>query len=195
MAELRARTIVEAHLYLDLLRADGRLGDDDPGDPGGWTILTEGPRSWTLHADGAGGRFHPFTIEIRYADLAEARRTGARFGPGRSTLIDAGEWLEMAEAYVEQAVEAEMAAVGARGDRELPEQALLAWRFAVDVAAEVLRFLPDAADELPDSAFWTERGRATRRADPDLFTRAALTHRLQTYEQLRDDFIALVGEH
>jgi hypothetical protein len=193
MGELRARTIIEAHLYLDLLRADGLLGDDDPGHPDGWTTLVEGPTSWTLHADGAGGRFRPFDIEIRRADLAEARRTGARFGPGPSPLIDAGQWLDMAETYVEQAVEAEMAAAGAPGDRELHEEALLAWRFAVDVAAEALRFLPDGAAELPASAFWTERGRAARRADPGRFTRAALVHRVETYRQLRDDFVALGG--
>ncbi|MCO1659137.1 hypothetical protein [Pseudonocardia humida] len=185
MGELRARTIVEAHLYLDLLRADGGLGPDDPGDPEGWTTLVEGPISWILRADGAGGRFAPFGITIAYADLAEARRTGVRFGPGRSTLIDAGQWLEMAEVYVEQAVEAEMAVTGGRDD--LREEALLAWRFAVDVAGEVLRFLPEGAAELPDTAFWTERSRQTRRADPERFTRAALEHRVRTYRQLAED--------
>jgi hypothetical protein len=193
MAELRARTIVEAHLYLDLLRADGGLGPDDPGDPDGWTTLVEGPTSWTLRADGAGGRFAPFGITIAYADLAEARRTGVRFGPGRSTLIDAGQWLEMAEVYVEQAVEAELAAVDDR-DAELREEALLAWRFAVDVAGEVLRFLPDGAAELPGSAFWTERSRQTRRVDPGRFTRAALEHRVRTYRQLAEDAADLLRE-
>jgi hypothetical protein len=187
MAARRARTVVEAHLYLDLLRADGSLGDDDPGDPAAWTRLTGSPTSRVLRADGAGGRFPPFDIPI-----APATAGGPRFGPGASTLIDAGQWLEMAELYVEQAVEAEQAATGT-GDADLRAEALLAWRFAVDVAGEVLRFLPAGADELPDTAFWTERGRAARRADPTRFTRAALQHRLRTYQQLGDDAAELLG--
>jgi hypothetical protein len=193
MGELRARTVVEAQLYLDLLRADGLLGDDDPGDPGDWTTLTKGPTSWVLHADGAGGRFAPFDISITHADLAAARRAGSRFGSRPSTLIDAGQWLEMAELYVEQAVETEMAAMGRSQDGALGEEALLAWRFAIDVAGEVLRFLPGGAHELPDSAFWTERGREARRADPARFTRAALQHRLLTYQQLGDAAAELLG--
>jgi hypothetical protein len=194
VAELRARTIVEAHLFLDLLRAEGALGDPDPGDPDGWTTLVEGPQEWTLHADGAGGAFAPFDVTIAYRDLAEARRTGVRFGPRVSTLIDAAQWQELGAEYAEQAIEAGLAAAGAPGDRHLREEAVLSWQFAVDVAAEALRFLPDGADELPDSAFWSDRGRAVRRADPGRFTRSALVRRVEVYQQLRDDLLELLGE-
>ncbi len=194
MPQLRARTIVEAHLYLDLLRVDRLLGEADPGDPAGWTTLTEGPTGWTLHADGAGGAFEPFDIVIAHRDLAEARRTGIRFGPGTSTLIDAGQWRLLAERYAEQAIEAELAAVAAPGNRTLLDRALLAWQFAIDVAGEALRLLPDGVDALPPSAFWTERGHRERRADPHRFTRAALTHQIATYTQLRDDFAEMEGE-
>jgi hypothetical protein len=187
MAAPRARTVVEAHLYLDLLRADGLLGEDDPGDPAAWTRLRGSPASRVLHADGADGRFPPFDIAI-----APATPAGPRFGSGASTLIDAGQWLEMAELYVEQAAGAELAATGA-DDADLRAEALLAWRFAVDVAGEVLRFLPDGADEVPASAFWTERGREARRADPTRFTRAALSHRLDTYRGLAEDAEHLLG--
>lgn len=193
MAGLRARTIVEAHLYLDLLRDDGVLGDD-PGDPAEWTTLTEGSGGWTLHADGAGGAFAPFEIVIAYRDLAEARRTGVRFGSGPSMLIDAAQWRLLGEVYAEQAIEAGMSAAGAPQDRVLLEEALLAWQFAIDVAAEALRFLPAGADEVPATAFWSERGRQARREDPEQFTRAALTRQVTTYRQLRDDFAALMDE-
>src|SRR4051812_27858483 len=108
MAELRARTIVEAHIYLDLLRSAGVLGASDPGDPSGWTKLIEGPTGWTLHADGADGAFRPFDIAIRYADLAEARRTGVRFGSRVSTLIDAWQWRHIAQVYAGQAIGADL---------------------------------------------------------------------------------------
>lgn len=194
MAELRARTIVEAHIYLDLLRADGLLGDPDPGDPDDWTTLVEGPQAWTLHADGAGGAFEPFDITIAYQDLAEARRTGVQFGSRVSTLIDAAQWQELGAEYAEQAIEAGLTAAGEPGDRALLEEALLSWQFAIDVAAEALRFLPDGADELPATAFWSPRGQRARAADPGRFTRAALTRQVDTYRQLRDDFAELMGE-
>jgi hypothetical protein len=193
MAELRARTIVEAHLYLDLLRAQGLLGPDDPGDPKHWTTLREGPTGWTLHADGAGGRFTPFDVVIAYRDLADARRTGLRFGTRPSALIDAGQWCELGERYAEQAIAAELAAASAPGDPEASRKALLAWRFAVDVAAEALRFLPDGAAELPDSAFWTDRGRRLRRAEPARFVRGVLEHQVATYRQLAADAADLLG--
>jgi hypothetical protein len=192
MPMLRARTIVEAHLYLDLLRSDGRLGEEDPGDPDGWTSLTEGPVSWTLLADGAGGRFEPFGITIAYRDLAEARRTGIRFGTRTSTLIDAGQWAELGEAFAEQAIEAGLAAAGDGGREELDE-ALAAWDFAIDVAGEALRFLPDGADTLPDAAFWTDRGRALREDDPGRFTRDALEHQVRTYRAMRSDLGDVLG--
>jgi hypothetical protein len=194
MAELRARTIVEAHLYLDLLRADGAVGDPDPGDPDDWTELVEGADGWTLLADGAGGGFEPFGIEIAYRDLAEARRTGVRFGSRVSTLIDAAQWQDLGAEYAEQAIEAGLAAAGAPGDRELLVTAAQAWEFAIDVAGEALRFVPAGAAELPADAVWSARGLAQRRADPGRFTRAAIEHQVETYRQLRDDLLEMLGD-
>jgi hypothetical protein len=194
MAELRARTIVEAHLYLDLLRAAGALGDPDPGDPDGWTELVEGEDSWTLLADGAGGAFEPFGIEIAYRDLAEARRTGVRFGSRVSTLIDAAQWQELGAEYAEQAIEAGLAAAGAPGDRDQLAEAAQTWQFAIDVAGEALRFVPEGATELPADAVWSARGRAQRRADPARFTRGAIEHQVETYRQLRDDLLELLAD-
>jgi hypothetical protein len=194
MAELRARTIVEAHLYLSLLRAEGALGDSDPGDPSGWTTLVEGAQGWVLQADGAGGAFEPFGIAIAYRDLAESRRTGVRFGSRTSTLIDAAQWQELGVEYAGQAVGAGLKAAGAPGDRARLDEAALAWQFAIDLVGEALRFLPDGADELPADAFWTAGSLRVREADPGRFTRAALTHQLETYRQLREDFLDLMGE-
>ena len=193
MARLRARTIVEAHLYLDLMRADGELGDADPGDPAAWTTLTEGPDAWTLHADGAGGAFDPFDITIAYADVADARRSGIRFGVRTSTLIDAGQWQELGTAYSEQAIEGELAAAGAPDDAELQAETLQAWDFAIDVTAEALRFLPAGVAEMPASAFWSERGRTAYEEDPDRFRRPVLARQVAIYRTMRDDFADIVA--
>jgi hypothetical protein len=187
MAGLRARTLTEAHLYLGLLRAEGALGDADPGDPDGWTELVEDGQGWTLRADGASGAFEPFDIAVARADAAAARRGGSRFGPRVSTLIDAGQWQELGVEYVGQAMAAGLLAAG---DRERRAEAELAWQFAIDVAAEALRFLPDGATELPVGAFWSRTGRRLRAADRARFTRAALTHQIETYRRLRDDSLS-----
>jgi hypothetical protein len=193
MARLRARTIVEAHLYLDLMRADGELGDADPGDPAAWTTLTEGPDAWTLHADGAGGAFDPFDITIAYADVADARRSGIRFGVRTSTLIDAGQWQELGTAYSEQAIEAELTAAGAPDDAELRAEALQSWDFAIDVTGEALRFLPTGVTEMPPAAFWSERGRTAYQEDPDRFSRPVLARQVAIYRTMRDDFADLMA--
>jgi hypothetical protein len=192
MAELRARTIVEAHIYLDLLRSAGVLGASDPGDPDGWTRLTEGTIGWTLHADGADGAFRPFDIVIPYGDFAEARRTGVRFGSRASTLIDAWQWREVAQAYAEQAIEAGLTAAGSPGDQRLLDVALQAWRFAVDTAGEALRFLPAGADRLPRAAFWTRDGLRAYQSDPHQFSRAELQRQVDIYRQLSDDFAEMM---
>jgi hypothetical protein len=194
MAELRARTIVEAHLYLDLLRAEGALGDPDPGDPDGWTELVEGEHGWTLRADGAGGAFAPFGIEIAYRDLAEARRTGVRFGSRVSALIDAVQWQDLGAEYAEQAIDAGLAAAGVPGDRDQLAEAAQTWQFAIDLAGEALRFVPPGAAGLPADAVWSARGLARWRADPGRFGRAAIEHQLTTYRQLRDDLLELLAD-
>jgi hypothetical protein len=189
----RARTIVEAHLYLDLLRAEGALGAADPGDPDGWTELVEGEDGWTLRADGAGGAFEPFGIEIAYRDLAEARRTGVRFGPRVSTLIDAVQWQDLGTEYAEQAIDAGLAAAVLPGDREQLAEAAQTWQFAIDLAGEALRFVPAGAAELPADAVWSARGLVRWRADPGRFGRAAVEHQLSTYRQLRDDLLEMLS--
>ena len=48
---------------------------------------------------------------------------------------------------------------------------------------EVIKFLPDGADSVPDNAFWTERGRAVRDREPGRFRRARLAAVLDVYRK------------
>lgn len=75
-------------------------------------------------------------------------------GSDRSRLLDAGEWMAIAEYYAKLDP-------GTFNDLDTA-------RAAVE---EVIKFLPDGADRVPDDAFWSERGRAIRDREPGRFRR------------------------
>jgi hypothetical protein len=84
-----------------------------------------------------------------------------------SQLFDAGEWLEIADLLTLAA------SVGEAPEEEARESVTI----AVACYDEVLKFLPDDADEVPEAAFWSEAGRGLRRRSPDRFRRADLVAR------------------
>jgi hypothetical protein len=172
-----ARTQEEAHLFLDL-HACSCGGQDAARD----SAVTMADGVWLTRYTctcAACGRTRE--ISFRQPDVP-ARPTdgGWAVGPTPSELLDAGEWLWISEQF--GAAPAEFAglspdeAAGARAD-------LAAAAGAVD---EVLKFLPAGADEVPDSAFWTERGRGVRAAGPDRFQRLRLG-------AIRDSYRALLA--
>lgn len=85
-------------------------------------------------------------------------------GSEPSRLLDAGEWMAVSEYY-------------AKLEPGLPEDLDVA-RAALE---EVIKFLPDGADSVPDSAFWSERGRAVRDREPGRFRRARLAAVLEVH--------------
>lgn len=91
-------------------------------------------------------------------------------GPEPSELIDAGQWLALADRIAGQV---------AAGDRS--EQARAAMAVARQAVAEVVKFVPPAADAVPDEAFWTAAGRAERALDPGRF-------RLERLLVIRDSY-------
>lgn len=94
---LRARTLAEANLYANLsflLTGEGEsVAPDGP---------EEGPEGWTL-------RYGQVEIFVPYASEAEARRSGVRFGPGVSELIDAGQWKLISAEYAHQTLQRDIA--------------------------------------------------------------------------------------
>ncbi|MFD0586181.1 hypothetical protein [Dactylosporangium darangshiense] len=97
-------------------------------------------------------------------------------GPEPSQLFDPGQWLGMADPLLEQ-IRADIAAGDTAAARQHTE---VAW-VHID---EALKFVPDGADAVPESAFWTEAGRERYRRDPRRFTRRRL---LLLQEMLRTD--------
>jgi hypothetical protein len=210
----RARSLVEAYVYLDLMTMD-----DDPAQP----VVTEEGDAWRVRR-GAVEVLVPFTAEN------EVRQEDLTFGSGRSELIDAGQWVLIASTYGDRALEGALMFAADSSDEELFDSVTTDWRFAADATAEALKFLPtdptdptaspggpssdggfpgdtssggspegafeaggsmegaSSADELPAEAFWTGMGRTAYEEDPAHFTRAALEDDLVYYRQSLIDF-------
>jgi hypothetical protein len=97
------------------------------------------------------------------------------FGPHDepSVLLDAGEWLLVADFCAEAAG----ATSGAAARESLD--------VAVAALAEVLKFVPADADEPPPTAFWTDRGRAEHARSPGRFRRDRLAVVQDSYASAR----------
>ena len=77
-------------------------------------------------------------------------------GDEPSEVIDAGQWLAIADAN----------AGAVPDDADAARRVLSVARAAVE---EVLKFIPAGSTRVPDDAFWTDDGRAVRDAEPGRF--------------------------
>ncbi|HEY4569473.1 MAG TPA: hypothetical protein VIH10_08410 [Kribbella sp.] len=182
---LTARTLAEAEIYVSLATAaDPDAPAVEPTPPELGVNLSEGPDAWTF-ASPVG------EITIPYASERAAATVGARFGLGTSRLVDAAQWAMIAATFARRALDADMAYTGAPDqDRSAVE---LNWEFAGDAVAEAIKFLPDGADAVPDSAVWSEYGAQAKARHPHLVTRAKLYDDLEYYRGTLEDFRALYG--
>ncbi|MEV0993373.1 hypothetical protein [Nonomuraea sp. NPDC050202] len=94
-------------------------------------------------------------------------------GPEPSQLLDAGEWLWLADFTAGNVPE----------DPESARRVLSMARAAVE---EVLKFIPEGQDDVPAEAFWSARGREVREAEPPRFRRDRLLVVRDTYHELAD---------
>jgi hypothetical protein len=112
--------------------------------------------------------------------LADARVSpGAWGGDDPSTLLDAGQWLVIAE----ERATAVPAAVAALAD---PERARAAadLRVAIGAIAEVLKFIPAGDDRVPKTALFSTEGRELYLADPGRFSRLRIDAVLAAWRAL-----------
>ncbi|MEV6368253.1 hypothetical protein AB0L86_15350 [Micromonospora musae] len=101
------------------------------------------------------------------APAAPGPHPTSRFGgPQPSALLDPGEWLLVADWCGEASEIAER-----QGDDA--EAADLRWT-AVAAMEEVRKFVPTEGDVVPESAFWSTRGRTVYQRDPGRFRRRRL---------------------
>ncbi len=95
------------------------------------------------------------------------------FGGGEpSKLLDAGDWLWVADM---------MAGNLPADDADEARRQLNVASKSMD---EIMKFIPDGADEVPGEAFWSERGQQVRDADPGRFCLDRLEVARETYRDM-----------
>ncbi|MFB6720130.1 hypothetical protein ACFCV3_08230 [Kribbella sp. NPDC056345] len=160
-----ARTHDEALLWLERVPCDGcattsmnwehGLAQDDIGE----LVLAYDTECSSCGTD----REYYFELPERETGL------GAFGGSEPSELIDAGQWLALADELASRVPT----------DDPIARAERLGW--AAAAVDEVLKFVPVGEDDVPDWAFWTEDGRQTRDEQPGRFRRQRLEVVLATY--------------
>jgi type III secretion system (T3SS) SseB-like protein len=116
-------------------------------------------------------RFRQFTFAMpeELPELSFDIRYG---GDEPSRLLDPGEWLGVAEMYT-SSTEQGTPPGGLIDDDEIT-RAYYLLTSAVAALDEVLKFIPDGADAVPEGAFWSQAGHKMYEMMPDRFGRAGL---------------------
>ncbi|MEV7803918.1 hypothetical protein AB0O28_13300 [Microbispora sp. NPDC088329] len=163
-----ARSRDEAHLYLDLNPCACGSADTD-WDSGLVSVEGEPVTCYEGRCAACGAeREHLFGLPEREVTPSGFPAFG---GTEPSELLDPGEWLWVADLTAGNVPEG--------GER----QALSIARAAVE---EVIKFVPPGQDEVPEDAFWSERGRAVRAAEPGRFRLDRLLVVRDTYRELAE---------
>ncbi|WP_158716319.1 hypothetical protein [Blastococcus sp. Marseille-P5729] len=157
-----ARTIAEAHVYMDLHPcACGATGF------GRRLHLLDRRPGMRARYDGSCtscGSTREFEFTLPAAEALSGPHS--RFGAGQrpSAIIDAGQWMLVADAHAE-AVSAEL------GDPRLARSHL---ETSAAATAEVMAFVDEDIDAVPRRALWTSSGLRQYDAEPGRFARGAL---------------------
>ncbi|CNE56625.1 Uncharacterised protein [Mycobacterium tuberculosis] len=157
-----ARTRDEAHLYMDLHPCQ-RCGSVEVTWKSG--LRQAGGELVRAYSGPCGQCGDEREFVFRLPEPGTVPVSGGRYhfgGDAPSELLDAGEWLRVAD----------LTASNVPVDH--PTAALNALSIAVAAMNEVLKFIPPGADRVPDTAFWTEQGREVRAREPGRFDRERL---------------------
>ncbi len=169
-----ARSRDEAHLYLDLHPCH-RCGSVDVRWEDALVVVSQGPARRYFGTCRGCGQERDFVFLLPERRGLPPAGPGVSFGDGRpSQLLDAGEWLWVADL------------TAGRVPTDDPPGAWRALAIATAAVDEILKFLPDGADEAPDSAFWSVRGRRVRAEEPGRFRRDRLVRMRDFYRERRD---------
>jgi hypothetical protein len=181
-----ARTRDEAHLYMDLHPCHVCDHSDVLWEAGLASDEGAPARRYSGTCSGCGiGREFVFRLPP-YPVVPRPGEVVTFGGPECSELLDAGEWLYVADVCARAAAGTEAGPPtagsfgpfgpgGAGGDptalnREARESLLV----AIAAIEEILKFVPVGQDEVPRGAFWSERGRRLRQSEPGRFRRRRL---------------------
>lgn len=103
-------------------------------------------------------------------------------GPEPSRLLDPGEWLLVADLCAQ--------AAAVPPGEEPDDEARRSLAVAIAAMEEIIKFLPDEADEVPERVFSSVRGRTVYHQEPGRFRRGRLYRVRNSY---RDSLRAMAG--
>lgn len=175
-----ARTPAEAHLYMDLhpcACGEANFARDSAVVEAGGDLASR----YTGSCPGCGGerRFLFRVPDDPGESLRHAMSGGVVVGDGsQSELLDAGEWLFVADRYAR--IVPGKVAPGTEAARVARQQLAT----AEAAMGEVLAFVPSGADKVPRKAIRSERGQAVYDAEPGRFRRERLEVVRNTYRQI-----------
>ena len=175
-----ARTNAEAHMYMDL-HACEECGETRL-EPESSEIVVDGDLASRYH-----GRCPACDAQREFVfrlpgEILLPPADRIRFGDDRpSELIDAGEWLWIADHIMSRIPEDPARA--APDEREGHRFDMTA---AVAALEEALKVVPPGADEVPAETLWTERGREVYRERPGRFAQGSLRAVRDAYQELVD---------
>jgi hypothetical protein len=187
MTRLEARTLAEAYLFVELV-----VGRNAPVDLLRITELDQLEGWWVLRVDGwHDGEQHDFAIVVPSAAVRDDTRPGELYGEGAgpSILIDAGQWLGV-EGFAAANIGALIEQSGGGFTPDALDQVGNNLETAYSALAEIGKFLPAGAGEVPAEAFWSEPGRLIRERQPEAFRRDRLARDEAEYRSMADQINA-----
>jgi hypothetical protein len=104
-------------------------------------------------------------------------------GPEHSQLFDPGEWRLIADVGIQDG------SAPRSGDPAVDANLKHSFALAVAAFGEILKFIPEGGDAVPETSFWTAHGRAAYEQNPALFRRDHLERRRQNFaDEMEDRF-------
>jgi hypothetical protein len=168
---LVARSVAEAHLYLDIRgcsRADRKS-----------RLVARGDELVTIYECTCGDQPHKFEFSIPEPEA----RTGLYGDEAPSSLLGPGELLAWSD-RVAQTVPAQPGALSP----EQRDEARRRLETAAECVLEVLKFVPPGEERVPAAAFRSEADRAMQSLEPGRFSRLRLEAVREAYRQLAQRF-------
>jgi hypothetical protein len=151
---LTARTVLEGMVYLDLAVSGAAV------DHARHVSGSREAEVFFLRYHGPGGSPIRLRIPIRPVDAA-------RFGEGRSPLIDAGQWISLAAEWATMSTDVS------------PDISTRIRSRVRDAYRQALAFVADGTDDVAPDGVWTATSRSARAAQPEHFRRPWLESRLE----------------
>lgn len=170
------RTNAEAHLYMDLHPCECGSKKFEPKN----RVVSRRDALVSVYEGPCGECEAKRRFEFGVPEVQVAPTDPLTYGgPEPSTILDPGQFLWASDQYAKSAPGNLSSA--SEAERKLARSLLEA---AVACVSEVLKFIPESADAVPDDAFSSPRGKSVRDREPGRFRRTRLQAVLSAYQKL-----------